>query len=258
LDNRISLNKSLDLALSFCYHICMAIDQKKFERNENGLLSNPIVEYVFNEDGSVNWRKMVRREYLVPNKQRTDETDVSLLDDKELLILLGGIKELAQIRGFSSLKYEVVAARQDYFATTCVIDWIPNYETDNQPVTFTAIADAHLENTHSFASNFLAATAENRAFVRCVRNFLKINIVGQEEMGSSGPSKSRAQKQSQTKSDSNPSTLLKKVMESKSITFDHIKNKLTQENFPNADDISSIEDIPKTKTFELIGRLKKI
>jgi hypothetical protein len=84
--------------------------------------------------------------------------------------------------------------------------------------------------------------------------------VGQEEMGSSGFSKTKAQgqRQSQTKSDSNPSTLLRKVMESKSITFDHIKNKLAQEDFPNANDLGSLEDIPKTKTFELIGRLKKI
>ena len=40
----------------------MALD-KKFQRSETGLLTKPPVEYVFNKDGSVNWRKMVRKNY---------------------------------------------------------------------------------------------------------------------------------------------------------------------------------------------------
>ena len=192
---------------------------KKFQRNASGLLVSPPVDYAFNEDGSVDWRKMVARHYLVPNKQRTNETDVSSLEDRDLLILLGGIKELAQIRGFANVSYNVVAASQEYFATSCTIDWLPNYETDGREVSFSSLADAHIDNTYSFASNFLAATAENRAFVRCVRNFLKINIVGQEEMGG-GSQKQTTFAKGATKTDSNPATLLEKVMDSKnSIIF---------------------------------------
>jgi hypothetical protein len=233
------------------------LNAEKLSRNTKGLLESPPIDYVFNKDGSMDWRKMVRKEYLVPNKQRTNEIDVSLLDDRDLLILLGGIKELAQIRGFSSVSYEVVAATQDYFATSCIISWLPNYETDNKPVIFSALADAHTENTYSFASNFLAATAENRSFVRCVRNFLKINIVGQEEMGNSKATPTFKQK-ADLKTDSNPTTLLKKTMDFKNITFENIKAKLEQEDFKGAADMNTLEDIPKTKTFELIGRLKKL
>jgi hypothetical protein len=233
---------------------------EKLSRNTRGLLKTPPVDYVFNEDGSVNWRKMVRKEYLVPNKQKTNETDVSLLEDRDLLILLGGIKELAQIRGFNSVSYEVVAATQEYFATSCIISWRPNYETDDKSVIFSALADAHIDNTYSFASNFLAATAENRAFVRCVRNFLRINVVGQEEMGggSTKSSTSPHRKSAENKAGSNPSQLLEKIMESKNISFTNLKSKLVQEDFAGAADMQSIEDIPKSKTFELIGRLKKI
>jgi len=235
------------------------LNAEKLSRNERGLLENPPIDYVFNEDGSVNWRKMVRKEYLVPNKQRTNETDVSLLEDRDLLILLGGIKELAQIRGFNSVSYEVVAANQEYFATSCIISWSPNYETDNKSVIFSALADAHQDNTYSFASNFLAATAENRAFVRCVRNFLKVNIVGQEEMG--GGKQAFAQsstKSTSPKTDSDPTSLLQKVMDSKGVSFDMVKTRLVDEDFPKADSFESAKDIPKTKTFELIARLKKI
>ena len=229
------------------------------KRNEDGLLSNPPVDYVFNEDGSVNWRKMVRTEFLVANKQRTQQTDVSQLEDRDLLILLGGIKELAQIRGFTDGCYTVHTASQEYFSTTCTIEWIPNYETDNKVVSFSALADAHQDNTYSFASNFLAATAENRAFVRCVRNFLKINIVGQEEMGGGKQVFSQTTaKASAPKTDSDPTSLLQKVMDSKGVSFDMVKTRLLAEDFPKAASFESTKDIPKTKTFELIARLKKI
>ena len=71
---------------------------KKIKRDDNGLISGSSVKYVFNELGFVDWRKMVKQEHLVPNRQKTSETDVNNLDDKDLIILLGGIKELAQIR----------------------------------------------------------------------------------------------------------------------------------------------------------------
>jgi hypothetical protein len=75
-------------------------------------------------------------------------------------------------------------------------------------------------------------------------------------MGNSGSPK--PQKKNNPKSDSNPSTLLKKVMEEKGISFENIKSKLIQEDFPKAEALSTVEDISKTKTFELIGRLKKL
>ena len=37
-----------------------------FKRDKNGLLTN--IQYDFNEDGSVNWRSMIKEEYLFPNK----------------------------------------------------------------------------------------------------------------------------------------------------------------------------------------------
>ena len=37
-----------------------------YKRNEHGLLEN--VEYEFSEDGSVDWRAMIKSEFLYPNK----------------------------------------------------------------------------------------------------------------------------------------------------------------------------------------------
>jgi hypothetical protein len=223
-------------------------------RNRYGLLENGSINYIYNEDGSINWRKMVKQEYLVPNRQKTQETDVSKLEDKDLLILLGGIKELAQIRGYTNVEYKVVAASESYFATSCRITWIPNYETDGREIVFEALADATCNNTKSFARFFLAAIAENRAFVRCVRNFLKINIVSQEELGDA---KLIDEVNSIQDNPTSPYVLLEKVMKDKGISFDNLKSKLVKEKFDNAENINSINDISKVKIFELIDRIKK-
>ena len=37
-----------------------------WKRNQHGLLES--VEYIFNDDGSVNWRAMINPEHLYPNK----------------------------------------------------------------------------------------------------------------------------------------------------------------------------------------------
>jgi hypothetical protein len=227
------------------------IPPKITTRNKYGLLENVDINYIYNEDGTINWRKMVKTEYLVPNRQKTQETDVSKLEDKDLLILLGGIKELAQIRGYTKVEYKVVAAAENYFATSCRITWTPNYETGDKEIIFEALADASFNNTKSFARFFLAAIAENRAFVRCVRNFLKINIVSQEELGDVKILDDSSSQENPT----SPYVLLEKVMKDKSISLDQLKKKISKED--NIE-INTINDISKVKIFELIERIKNI
>jgi hypothetical protein len=231
------------------------VPPKLITRNKYGLIEDKNINYVYNDDATINWRKMVKQEYLVPNRQKTQETDVSKLEDKNLLILLGGIKELAQIRGFTSVEYKVVAASENYFATSCKITWIPNYETSGRVIEFEALADATLNNTKSFARFFLAAIAENRAFVRCVRNFLKINIVSQEELGDA---KLLEEAVSSNENPTSPQVLLEKVMKEKKITFETLKERLVKEKFENVESLNCTQDIPKSKIFELIERIKKI
>lgn len=221
------------------------------KRDESGLIVQPKVDYIFNEDGTVDWRKMVKPEFLVPNKQKTNETDTSKLEDHQLIILLGGIKELAQIRGYTNVGYNVTSPSSDYVAATCSIDWIPNYETEGRAVTFSAIGDASPNNTQSFAKFFLGPIAENRSFVRCVRNFLKINIVAQDELGNA-----KILEEQSADNQTDPKFLLERVMKDKSVSFEQVKARLVGEKFNGADDLKSVGDIPKNKVFELIQRIK--
>ena len=226
------------------------IPPKTFERNEFGLLKDPPRPYIYNEDGTINWRKMIDPQFLVANKQKTKETDITKLEDKDLLILLGGIKDLAHIRGYSSVSYQNPTACPDYVMANCEIHWQGNYETNGLMVRFSSLADASPANCQGFGRSFLAATAENRSFVRCVRNFLRINIVGQDEIGNK-------ETEEATENPTSPVGQLRDLMNSKGMTFEKLKEKLIAEEKPGAAEMNSLDDLPKSLIFELMARIKK-
>jgi len=230
-----------------------------FLRDDYGLLAS--VEYKFNPDSTINWRSMINKEYLVPNrdsfKSKKDvnlkEIDISTLPDNQLLILLAGIKELAQIRGYKNVEYDVIEARPDYVAVKCTINWLSNYETFGNDVSFSALADAHLDNTKDFAKNFLMAIAENRAFIRAVRSFLKINIVGNDEMGKTTHIDAEIEPSSIA---IQPIALLQKTMDEHKISFEQIKERAVQKNMDGANNWSEIKDIPPLSMFTIISGIK--
>ena len=159
-----------------------------YTRDGNGLFEN--VDYAFNEDGSVDWRAMIKPEFLYPNRgwfeARNKEvpTSVEGLEDKQRLIMLGVIKELAKLRGYRGVAYEVDNVANGYVTAKCRIAWLPNYES-LCGIEYEDTANATLDNTDSFCAKFLETIACNRAFVRCVRNYLNIHIVGADEIDKS-------------------------------------------------------------------------
>lgn len=227
---------------------------KQIKRNELGLIEG--IEYKFDQNGLIDWRKMIKPEFLVPNKEKTQETDVTKLEDSQLIILLGGLKDLAQMRGYASVEYNVVAATPNYFATSCKIMWVPNYETEGEYRTFEALADASDANTDGFASMYLAAIAENRAFARCVRNFLRINIVSKEELKTSNPT----EEVSAVVVPSKPIDTLFALITKKKIGFDKIKAFLVKEKVENAENWTKLEDLkalPAPFVLEFIAKIQK-
>jgi hypothetical protein len=198
--------------------------QTPYTRGSNGLLDN--VDYSFNGDGSVDWRAMIKDDHLFPNKSwfesRNREVPSSAdgLSDHQLLIKLGGIKELAKLRGFKSVRYTPAVCEKDHVAVTCEIEFLPNYETSGEVVVFQDMANATLNNTSSFATKFLEAIACNRAFIRCVRNFLNIHIVGDDEIDKSNIKPSTGEAISPLTPNS--------VLENEFIDFDSFKAKLRE------------------------------
>lgn len=168
-----------------------AVGPALYSRDEHGLLSN--VDYIFNDDGSVNWRAMIKEEHLFPNRSWFESRgkdcprSIEGLEDHQLLIKLGGIKELAKLRGFQNVSYTFERCEEGHVAVICGINFLPNYETAGNEVYFEDAANATLNNTSNFATKFLETIACNRAFVRAVRNFLNVHIVGDDEIDKSTP-----------------------------------------------------------------------
>jgi len=230
-----------------------------FQRDNHGLLKN--IRYVFAEDGSVNWRSMVKPEHLFPNKgwfeMRNKDVPSSPegLRDDQLLIKLGGIKELARLRGFTHVSYSTQKCELDHVAVTCRITFIPNYETEGKEVSFQDMANASLNNTHDFGQNFLETIACNRAFVRCIRNFLNIHIVGADEIGKvSTPTKGSSKKMSLS-----PQSMLDSVFDGDFEEFKSTLREFWQENIYKNDAIKTwngFSDIP-TKEARVLLKLVK-
>ena len=242
-----------------------------YKRNDDGLLQN--VDYKFNEDGSVNWRAMVKPEFLYPNKdwftKRGQEVPNSVegLKDNQLLIMLGGIKELAKLRGYTSVHFDVKNISDNYVTAKCTIAWCNNYETANEfATTYTDVANASSSNTDAFCLKFLETIACNRAFVRCVRNYLNVHIVGADEID-----KSRGADNSTTVESSDnlspvitPSALLEKILRDKHSvsSFESFKEILRElwksEKYRNeeAKEWTSFEDISAKEAKKLIITLK--
>lgn len=238
------------------------------KRLENGLIEG--FNYIYQPDGLIDWRRTLPKEFLYINPQKKNEIEKRLnkpvsemdissdnLKDTDLIILLGGIKWLTRIRGFSLVNYKVVSATEDYAAVSCNIKFIGNTDTDGREVEFSDNACAHQRNTTSFTKQYLLEMATNRAFCRCVRSFLNINIVSKEEiLGSEDSYQDTKSQKDQVY------VILQQTMDKHNTTLEKIKAFLikNESEQPKQELISKwtcIEDIPKIMVLALIEKINK-
>lgn len=236
----------------------------QYIRDDNGLLTN--VQYHFNEDGSVDWRKMITNDHLYVNKDRFPNGDVPEsvegLDDSKLIIKLSGIKELAKLRGVKNVSYNVGGGFGNP-VVTCKITFIKNYETQFEEISFEDVASASVENTDSFGQKFLESIATNRAFVRCVRNFLNIHIVGHDELAR-GDGKAAPKAEQDIRYGLSPSDTLLNSLSQINVNdfseFQELLRKLWKEEVyknPEVKNWKDFDDIPPKECRKIISIIKK-
>lgn len=240
---------------------------KIIERDSNGLVSG--VEYKFTPEGLIDWRGILPIQYLYINndlKKRDniektygkpyDQIDIikDNVKDNHLVILLGGIKFLGRLRGFSSVSYLIKESNPDYASVNCSIKFIPNYETEGREIEFQDNACATRENTYDFASKYLVEIATNRAFCRTVRSFLGISIVSKEELGEGTVKEESKPKQT---SNTKQVAILDDLMKSKGVTWKILTQKMKDEG-KFKDSFETLKDLDKDLIFEFIDRLKKM
>ena len=202
-----------------------------------------------------NWKSRVKPEYFVVNKQRKDkiekqfgkplgEISIESIDDSDKLILLAGFKEVALERSYDSCIFEVISDSIEYVTVKCTIKW------SSGPTT-SALGNAHPRNVEGFMQDFLVAAAENRAFVRCVRNFLQIHVLGKDEISPVDISKGQPNKMSAV----NPVAILQNKLEEKGKSFDQFKLWYSSFN-PESTKWISYSDIPTGEIHDILFRLK--
>lgn len=116
--------------------------------------------------------------------------DIVKVPDRYLVIRKAGILRLAEIRGYVSEIPDVQFASRDYVIVRSLITWTP---FEGMPTTSGGVGEANPENTTRLGAAYLAATAENRATARNVRDYLQIDIVSSDELGKDGVEPEQAQ-----------------------------------------------------------------
>lgn len=229
--------------------------RKNTERDDQNLIVG--LDYTFDENGKIQWRKLIKNEFLVPNKDRTQETDVSKLEDKDVLVLLAGFKELADIHGYTKVSYKFPVAQSDFVSCVCRIDFIPSYHTEMRAISFESCADASYNNTIPMNGKyFLTTTAENRAFVRAVRNFLRINVLGRDEITFGGKG-AQNEEQSEINPASPKNVAREKIKKMGFTSFKEVANKLKEIGITDFD-YERLDLVPTDKIMSLMGHLSKI
>lgn len=236
-------------------------------RDENGLpvlgdLKIPV------KNGFVDWRGLVDDEHLYVNSEWFNYRNMPIpesvkgLGDHQLSIKLSGIKELARLRGFLSVAKKISHVSPSHVVASCKISWIPNIETNFNPVDYEEFASATSENTDDFGKKFLETVACNRAFVRSVRNFLNIHIVGFDELPSKG-SRSPEEEPSSFLAVTPQNTLIKLLSQKNINSFTDFQNVLRDmwrnKTYKNneASSWQDFKDIPPKECLKILALLKK-
>lgn len=244
----------------------------------------------------LDWREEVKMEYLYLNKdvaaryklidnakkflKRDDEVAIleSLdFDHPAKTLLLQFFKDLAHKQGFHSIRYIPTGNSSfDYAGFSCEILW-------QDGTVSSGVGDAHPGNCFSFTKHYCGPIAENRAFIRSVKSYFNIPILGRDEIGPSSDDEDQSvknrysqstetatEKKTSSSSIPSPQGLLEKVVKEKLNikSFDdfksYLRGKVTsgesgwleESEFPAWKKYESFGEIPESKCMGLIGKIK--
>jgi len=170
-----------------------------FKRNpDTGLIEG--FPYQYGPDGRIDWRRHVDPRYLYVIREKEAaamkaqgkalaDLDLSLVDERWLRIKLAGFNQLANLRGYRSIQYHSLHSSDSKAAVVCEIEFIGNVETEGLPIVCSGIASATIHSTGPNFASYLECFAENRAFARCVKRALQINILSEDEIDSEAAAK---------------------------------------------------------------------
>ena len=233
------------------------IEETEENKGENfGLVEG--TEYKYDDAGFIDWRKMIPDKYFYIKKSslnKNPKLTVKEAEDKDLVILLGGIRYVATLRGLAAVEHTQIQASDKFAWVDCQIFFIPNCE-DSNGATSSGVANASLETTSGFGQNYLVEMASNRAFCRAVRNWLRINIVSNEEISGGNQKLEEIIEVPETTEELSIHKELQKLVNKHEVfSLDKIKEVMEKENVDTSS-WDSIESIPVDIASTIIRRIK--
>ena len=153
--------------------------------------------YRLTPEGKIDYRAEVPTQFLyvaheyrdrVVKEQGKALADIDILQVKDdwLRIRVGGLNHLAHLRGVRSCRYPIVQTREGFAMATCEIEFIPNVESGMASEIWSSMASATIRSVDKQFIPYLETFAENRAFGRCIKRALQINILSDVEVGGEG------------------------------------------------------------------------
>lgn len=239
-----------------------------FQFDDDGLVKGMV--YKYRSDGSIDWRAMLLPEHFGVHARRfkdelltkygksAEQLNPSEIEDKYLLIFLAGFRYLARLRGALSIRPKVVVSTPTFVSVRTMITWRPNPETGGLEVEYGDCANASSENTTPMVRHSLDAIAANKAFVRAVRGYLEIPILGWDEVTSddkggsieSGPSV-------QGLGSLGPSGALERIATDARVSFEQVKKgaltKYRSEMESDPEKWTNFKDVPPHDCMALIA-----
>lgn len=168
----------------------------RFRRNPNTGLELDR-EYRYTEEGLIDWRAMVPPQYLYVASEHEakvvaqqgkpiGEIDILAVPDEWLRIRVAGLNYLAHLRGVRSCTYPTFQATDTFASAVCQMTFIGNVETGMCDETWSGAGSARRTSMDLKMLPYMETFAENRAFGRCVKRALQINILSDIETGGKG------------------------------------------------------------------------
>lgn len=245
-------------------HLLDDIKVTSVRDGETNLL--PSVKYIYDKYGFIDYKSLISPEYFVLNRwnyakrgididtlseeQRAEE--LSKAKEEDLLILLRGFKDIARVRGYTSMKSDLLHYSAFGAVVKVTIDWLPNIETGFEKFSVSCVKSAEA-NEPSIGQDFvhhLTAIAENRAFVTVVRNSLNIPIIGRDEV---------VDKKVEVKETSpKPNKFLEEFCQKKGISFKTVISFIDENQLQEIDDRwTDFDKLPNAISGTLLHLLSK-
>lgn len=252
ISNTLEGRNKLESLAETCNSSLMTLEYKPIEQKLED-------KYIRKENGDINWfahleddQIFLNQSYKAEVEKRYNkpicEIDLKQVDEKYLLISLNGLKSLARLKGYKSIKFPIFQAQPGFAYAVCEIEW-------NDGVIVADSADACPDNVGQPPFSFyLSSLAANRSCGRAIRSSLGIVALCREEIGISPTKIENAMSQA------DPRKSLQDKLEGKGRDFNSFK---TWWNANHAKEGKEIEgntwsELEVSQTWTMLGVLKKL